>query len=89
MDKEKKFYWSCLIGGPIDPSKYEGNGADWPLRQAVRDAYIKMFCEDNEVCSSGWGINEERYELLRKVNHIPTSDLKKLIKKYEEKNSNG
>lgn len=73
----KKQYWMCIIGG-VDPSKYEGNGADYPLRQAVREKYYEIFGED-EVCASGWGINEERYHLLRSLHLKSTEELKKLL----------
>lgn len=74
---ENKKYWMCIIG-PADTNKYQGNGADFPLRQAVRNKFFEIFGEDN-VCASGWGINEERYQLLRTLHSKTTEDLKKLI----------
>ena len=73
----KKQYWMCIIG-PVDLNKYEGNGADWPLRQSVRDQFNETFGPD-EVCASGWGINEERYQLLRSLHLKSTIDLRKLL----------
>lgn len=55
-----------------------GNGADWPLRQVVRNEFNEIFGED-EVCASGWGIDEERYELLRSLHLKPTQDLTKAL----------
>ena len=73
----KKQYWMCIIG-PVDFNKYEGNVADWPLRQSVRDQFNETFGPD-EVCASGWGINEERYQLLRSLHLKSTIDLRKLL----------
>lgn len=73
-----KQYWMCIIGS-TNPNKYKGNGADFPLRNAVRDVYNDIFGED-EVCSSGWGIDEERYIILRDLHSKSTEDLKKLLK---------
>lgn len=78
-----KEYWMCIIGG-TDPSKYKGNGADWPLRQAVRDAYNNIFGDD-DVCASGWGIDEERYQILRTLYLKSTLDLKQMLFDYEHK----
>lgn len=78
---KKKQYWMCIIGG-TNPDLYEGNGADTPLRMAVRNKYYEIFGED-EVCSSGWGVDEERYEVLTRLHLKSTDDLKKLLKNYE------
>lgn len=73
-----KQYWMCMIG-PADPTEYKGNGADFPLRNAVRNAFYDMFDPEDDVCSSGWGIDEERYQLLRTIHLYPTEDLKKVL----------
>lgn len=78
MEGKKKQYWMCIIG-PGDPNDYKGNGADGPLRSAVRDTFERIFGED-EVCASGWGIDEERYHLLRSLHLKTTEELKTLIK---------
>lgn len=83
MTTERKEYWMCLIG-PINPNKYKGNGADFPLRMAVQNEFINMFDECNEVCASGWGIDEERYEILRNLHILPTMDLKKMLKEHQK-----
>jgi len=72
-----KKYWMCIIGG-VDPSIYKGNGADGPLRSVIRNKYNEIFGPD-ETCSSGWGIDEERFELLMKITNMSTEDLKKLL----------
>lgn len=78
----------CMIG-PANPNKYRGNGADFPLRQAVRDSFNDIFGED-QVCASGWGINEERYNLLRAIHLYPTEDLKEFVNsKRKEPEVNG
>ena len=76
--QENKQYWMCIIGG-TNPDKYKGNGADGPLRSVVRNKFNEIFGPD-EVCASGWGINEERYELLRSLHLLPTHKLAELLK---------
>lgn len=75
----KKQYWMGIIG-PEDPNKYQRNGADSPLKDALRDAFGRMFGHQEEVLASGWGIDEERYELLRTLHIMPTQKLKELLK---------
>jgi len=70
-----KKYWSCLIGGEIGELP---QGSDLPLRIAVRHAFLDLTGEVDEVCASGWGINEERYELLRRLQSLPTEELKEI-----------
>lgn len=78
MKNKKLQYWSCLIG-PADPNEYKGNGADGPLRGAVRNVFFDIFGHD-KVCASGWGIDQERYDILRNLDCRSTAELKKLIK---------
>lgn len=78
-ENKKKEYWMCIIGG-VTKDKL-GWGADWPLRQAVRDKFIEIFDQPDDVCASGWGIDEERYELLRTIHLKSTEELKKMLKK--------
>lgn len=51
-------FWFCCIG-PGTPSRYRGNGADTPLRGAVKSTFAAMFGAEAE-CSSGWGVSEEQ-----------------------------
>ena len=76
MSKIKKQYWMCIIG-PVNPDKYKGNGADLPLRMAVRNTFNEIFGKD-EVCASGWGISQERYEALRILHGFSTEKLVEL-----------
>jgi len=71
-----KKYWSCLIGGDIGELP---SGSDYPLRIAVRVAYLDLTGEVDEVCASGWGI-----EFFVPENTKPTwEELRKLC--YDEK----
>jgi len=79
-----KEYWMCIIGGTNLSNKYKGKGADWPLRQAVRNKYNEIFDTD-DVCVSGWGIDEERYKILRNLHLKSTLDLKQMLFDYEHK----
>ena len=76
MKQKDERYWSCIIG-PVD-IKNLGGGEDATLRMPVRDAFNERFGED-KVCSSGWGITKERYELLRYLNSLDTEVLKKIV----------
>lgn len=77
MKTKDKQYWMCIIGGV---SKHKiPFGGDSILRQPVRNAFNNAFGED-EVCSSGWGINEERYNLLRIITNVKTDKLKEAVK---------
>lgn len=71
-----KQYWYCLIGG-VSKDKIP-SGGDAILRFPVRDAFNEVFGQD-EVCASGWGIDEERYNILRKVGMMSTEELKKIL----------
>lgn len=84
-DQNAKEYWMCIIGGV--PSGTVPYGGDFPLRQAVRDKFFQMFGEGDEICSSGWGINEERMELLRTLSVKSTDDLKKMLELLAEHNA--
>ena len=45
--------WTCKIGGITgQPLPY---GADWPMRQALAQAYREITGRDAEFCFSGWG----------------------------------
>lgn len=44
--------WSCKIG-KADQEKLP-NGADWPMRQAVAEAFYKLTGEEPEFIFSGW-----------------------------------
>lgn len=77
--KKNKQYWMCIIGGVSKKELDKHFGADSILRQPVRKAFNNIFGED-EVCASGWGIDEERYEILRILDSKSTNELKKLIK---------
>lgn len=50
---DKREAWSCTIGDlagvEIPP------GADLPMRDAVRDAYIRLTGKEPQACFSGWG----------------------------------
>lgn len=82
QDQEKKEFWLCMIGGV--PSKDVPMFGDYPMRQAVRDKWFEMFGVGDEVCSSGWGIDEERFELLRILHVLPTAELKTFVDMHNE-----
>ena len=52
----EKEYWNCTIG-PTTRDKLP-DGCDFPMRQAVEDAFEKIVGEGASVCSSGWGLSD-------------------------------
>jgi hypothetical protein len=78
MEKNKNEYWMCIIG-PVKRNEL-GWGADGPMRAAVRDKFLEVFEKDDDVCSSGWGIDEERYQVLRTLDTKSTEELKRILK---------
>jgi len=65
-----KEYWWCAIG-PVDRKTLPW-GADFPLRQAVRTAMAEMVGQDvenNLTTSSGWGMDQEERDEIRKVQY--------------------
>jgi hypothetical protein len=61
MKKNKNNYWFCQIG-PVDKIEIP-DGGDFPMRQAVRDTFIKMFRYDAPICSSGWGLSQKEKDI--------------------------
>ena len=57
-----KEYWKCFIG-PVESSILK-NGADFPLRIAVRQAFENLTGKNDYSCSSGWGADEEIIDLF-------------------------
>lgn len=74
----KPEYWFCLIG-PTDRNTLI-DGADFPMRMAVRDKFANVTGEPDSVCASGWGVSEKKYEALRKVFSTPDDSLDELFK---------
>ena len=52
--EEKNEYWFCEIG-PVKRSEMQF-GADFPLRQKVKETFEAMFNRDADTCASGWGL---------------------------------
>jgi len=74
-----KSYWMCYIG-PIDREKLP-QGADFPLRQAVKEAYINLTNDNKFICSSGWGNSEQDIKLIDEILFIKQNpeNCKKLL----------
>lgn len=65
MKASEKKYWICIIGS-VEEKKLKP-GADAPLRSAVENAYANMIGNEDTVCWSGWGSNQEQAEVLNAV----------------------
>jgi hypothetical protein len=65
-------YWVCFIG-PVERNKIP-NGGDFPLRSSVKEAFFNTFGKSPNVCSSGWGYNEEFMDLVSKLSIMETAN---------------
>ena len=70
IDQNK--YWLCLIG-PID-QKAIPDGADAPMRKAVKDSFVELTGYNPERCSSGWGVSKERADVINAVSSLAEDD---------------
>lgn len=75
-DQNAKEYWMCIIGGVPSGTVPAGG-----------DKFYDMFGVGDEICSSGWGVNEERMEILRTISITPTADLKKMFELLADYNA--
>lgn len=69
MDPETGRVWTCKIGGTVNDLP---NGADGPMRQAIKEAYRLLTGEEPKFCFSGWGGELDKGE-------------KEVVKKWEAK----
>jgi hypothetical protein len=71
--KNELVYFTCTIG-PIYRNLVP-DGGDFPMRQAVKKAYLDLIGENASMCSSGWGTTTEfskliqKLDLMRFINH--------------------
>ncbi len=65
-----KSYWSCFIG-PVEADKIP-SGGDFPFRMVVKNAYYNLFQESADICSSGWGIDQEFFDLVQDLYILKT-----------------
>lgn len=72
-NNEKPEYWMCIIG-PTDRNQLP-DGSDGPMRNGVHNSFSNLTGHGADVIASGWGINPERYELLRTLHVQDTKAL--------------
>lgn len=60
--------WSCKIGGPVGELP---PGSDWPMRQAVAEAYRRITGCNPEFTFSGWGAELTEPERAVVENRLP------------------
>jgi hypothetical protein len=72
IDPERKEYWNCVIG-PIH-RKQLGLGADFQLRQSVKEEFEKIFNTVEYKISSGWGITDELKDIFSRISHLNITD---------------
>lgn len=88
IDPERIEYWKCIIG-PIK-RKEIGWGADFPLRQAVKEKFEELFNTVEYEMSSGWGTTDELKDVISRIGHLhitdPSGKTLKRIKEVLDKN---
>ena len=65
-------YWLCVIG--TTNSKNLKDGADYPMRKAVKKAFVETVGHEYENCWSGWGVEKDRVDLLIKISIMNHND---------------
>lgn len=63
MSRPEQEYWTCIIG----PCRLgdDIHGPDFPMRQAVKAAFVSLTGNEDYTCTSGWGITEaDRQRIL-------------------------
>jgi len=63
-----KNYWHCYIG-PVESENVK-EGADFPMRMAVKDAYFDVVGKSANVCSSGWGSDEKYIDVINHLSYL-------------------
>ena len=60
-------YWHCILG-PVDSSLLS-YGADFPLRQAVRETFYDVPAHRDTIVkiSSGWGMTQDIVDKIQKI----------------------
>lgn len=61
--------WACKIGGEF--LDHLPNGADYPMRKAISEAYTKLTGKEADFCFSGWGAQLDEYERAVVENRPP------------------
>lgn len=62
--------WECKLGEPPDSDIFDlPDGADSPMREAVRKAYIELTGKEPYVIFSGWGaeFSTEELEVIKEI----------------------
>jgi hypothetical protein len=89
IDPERQEYWQCTIG-PIKRGDL-GWGADFPLRQSVKEKFEEVFNTAEYECASGWGITEELDNIMSRIRLLsitdPSGETLAKIKEILDKNS--
>ena len=65
-------YWSCIIG-PTTRDRLR-SGDDAPMRVAVADRFEKLTGHCEDLLSSGWGMSEDRMQVVNAVNCMDSKD---------------
>jgi hypothetical protein len=72
IDLERVEYWTCTIG-PIERKKI-GWGADFPLRQAVKEEFENTFDTIEYEISSGFGTTDELKDIYSRISNLNITD---------------
>lgn len=70
--EHKDKYWFCIIG-PVKDNELP-DGADSPLRSAVRKVANTMLPDNDLTISSGWGVSDTVRDLISAITVRSLSD---------------
>lgn len=65
--------WYCKVGTLHDIDLPDG--ADWPMRKAIRQAFADVTGQDDEFCFSGWSAELTESEIAVVENREPVREL--------------
>lgn len=65
--------WYCKVGTLHDIDLPDG--ADWPMREAIRQSFADLTGQDDEFCFSGWSAELTECELAVVENREPVREL--------------
>lgn len=69
MSEKNKQYWFCVIG-PAE-KKDIPFGGDYPIRQATKKEYFRMFPDQEDYeFSSGWGVTKDMKNAISKLMNL-------------------
>jgi len=64
--------------GPIEKDSFMGL-SDGALRDSIKGRFFSLFSKHADNCVSSWGVDEEKFELIREIERYSVDDLRHVI----------